>query len=305
MSNSDRIPPKPFLKWAGGKTQLLDEIEKRLPADISKDYKYFEPFVGGGAVFFNLTKTYNFKEVYLGDINRDLILTYNIIKKKPTRLISLLRNFKRIYGSEKFDNKVVFYRIRELFNEFDEDFNPFEVSSKNISRAAHMIFLNKTCFNGLYRVNKNGKFNVPFANPKNPLICDENNIYVVSEKLKNVKLVWGDFLESEIEIDEKSFVYLDPPYKPVNGKKSFVSYTKEGFDDSNQKDLADFCKRIHNEKHAKFLLSNSEPNDGTFVQLYPKCKREHVYAKRAINSNGKKRGEIKEFLIYNNYKIKG
>lgn len=296
--------PKPFLKWAGGKTQLLNEIKCRLPADLNEDYKYFEPFVGGGAVFFSLIQDYNFKYAYLGDINKDLILTYNVIKRKPGRLISLLHNFKQIYDSKKIDNKLFFYHTRQLFNNFD-DFDPLEISSENISRAAQMIFLNKTCFNGLYRVNKNGKFNVPFANPKNPLICDVDNIYAVSKALKNVKLVAEDFIKSKDEIDEMSFVYLDPPYKPVDGKKTFNGYTKDGFYDSDQEKLAKFCNEIH-EMGAKFLLSNSRPKDISFFRkLYGKFTNNTVNAKRAINSNGKGRGDIDELLIYNDYDIMG
>ena len=304
MNNISSKIPKPFLKWAGGKTQLLKDINDRLPADLDSDYSYFEPFVGGGAVFFDLMKKYNFKYAYLSDINKDLILTYNIIKEKPARLISVLNNFKQIYTSSKFDNKEFFYHIRDLFNAVS-DFDPLEVSSANISRAAQMIFLNKTCFNGLYRVNKKGKFNVPFANPKNPLICDKDNIYAVSEVLQNVELVLGDFSDCESKLDEKSFVYLDPPYKPVNGKKSFEGYTKDGFDDLEQKRLSDFCKNINDNINGKFLLSNSKPaEDCIFNELYQDFTIiDTVSAKRAINSNGKKRGEIDELLIYNCYEI--
>lgn len=297
--------PKPFLKWAGGKTQLLNEIKKRLPADLSSDYKYFEPFVGGGAVFFELISKYNFHYAYLGDTNKDLILTYNVIKRAPEKLLPVLLNFKKMYDSKYVDNKKFFYRTRELFNNSKDNFNPLEISSKTIYRAAQMIFLNKTCFNGLYRVNKNGKFNVPFANPKNPLIYDQDNIYSVSEALKNVDLVVADFSDSEDLIDENSFVYLDPPYKPINGKKSFEGYTKEGFDDSDQEKLSGFCWRIHKDKNAKFLLSNSKPNDTSFFnKLYNGFTKEEVDAKRSINSNGNNRGYIEELLIYNGYKLK-
>lgn len=297
--------PRPFLKWAGGKTQLLEDIKEKLPADLSEDYTYFEPFVGGGAVFFSLFKEYKFKRAYLGDINKDLILTYHIIQTKPRRLISILKNYKRNYDSEKFDNKELFYNTRGIFNEFEDDFDPFEESSKNIARAAQMIFLNKTCFNGLYRVNRNGKFNVPFANPKNPLICDEENILEVHDALEKVNLVLGDFYNFKKLIKGKSFVYLDPPYKPVDGKESFNGYTKEGFDNSDQKRLAEFCHEIKDKSY--ILLSNSKPDDDSlFVELYDDNDfiRDEVLAKRAINSNGKKRGEIKELLIYNKYEIK-
>ena len=298
-SNSTNSP-RPFLKWAGGKTQLLDEIRKKLPKDLNKNYKYFEPFVGGGAVFFSLMGEFKFEYAYLGDVNKDLILTYNVIKRKPGRLISLLGNYKRLFDSKKVDNKLFFYRTRELFNENCEDFDPLEISSKNISRAAQMIFLNKTCFNGLYRVNKENKFNVPFANPKNPLICDVDNIYAVSKALKNVDLFVGDFSKCEYKLDEHSFIYLDPPYKPINGKKSFEGYTKSEFDDDEQKRLSEFCHHISKKNiGAKFLLSNSKPDEVYFKKLYPKCHRDLVSAIRAINSNGAKRGAVDELLIYN------
>ena len=296
---TEGIEPKPFLKWAGGKTQLLDEIKNRLPADLNKDYKYFEPFVGGGAVFFSLKKKFKFEYAYLSDINSDLILTYNIIKKEPDRLISVLENFKKNYDSDFVDNKRLFYSTRKLFNESKKD-DPLSVSTENIFRAAQMIFLNKTCFNGLYRVNKNGKFNVPFANPKNPLICDKENINAVSKCLQNVDLIVGDFSECKDKLDNHSFVYLDPPYKPVNGKKSFEGYTNSEFDDGEQKRLSDFCHEISKEKiGAKFLLSNSKPDDLYFKKLYPKFNRDSVSAIRAINSNGAKRGAVDELLIYN------
>lgn len=297
------IGPKPFLKWAGGKTQLLDKIRKRLPADLNENYKYFEPFVGGGAVFFSLMPKFQFKYAYLSDINKDLILTYNIIKKEPNRLIAILENFKRSYDSELVDNKRFFYSTRNLFNKSKCD-DPLSISTENIFRAAQMIFLNKTCFNGLYRVNKSGEFNVPFANPKNPLICDKDNIIAVSEWLQNVDLIVGDFSECKDKLDNHSFVYLDPPYKPVNGKKSFEGYTKLEFDDNEQKRLSEFCHEISKKEiGAKFLLSNSKPDDEYFEKLYPKYKRELVSAVRAINSNGAKRGAVDELLIYNNYDV--
>lgn len=299
MSNENKNLPKPFLKWAGGKTQLLDEIEKLLPADLDENYKYFEPFVGGGAVFFSLMPKFKFKYAYLSDINSDLILTYYVIKKEPDRLISILENFKKNYDSEMIDNKKLFYSTRKLFNESKCE-NPLSISTENIFRAAQMIFLNKTCFNGLYRVNQNGEFNVPFANPKNPLICDKDNINAVSKWLKNVDLVVGDFSECKSKLDGHSFVYLDPPYKPINGKKSFEGYTKSEFDDGEQERLSEFCHEISNKEiDAKFLLSNSKPDDSYFKNLYPKCHRESVSAIRAINSNGGKRGAVDELLIYN------
>ena len=159
MGKNNADLSRPFLKWAGGKTQLLDEIKERLPDDLNADCKYFEPFVGGGAVFFCLNDLFKFKYAYLSDINEDLILTYNIIKEKPKLLIRKLKKFQKCYGSDEKDNKKLFYDTRDLFNEVN-NINPYEISDKNITRASQMIFLNKTCFNGLYRVNKKGGFKI-------------------------------------------------------------------------------------------------------------------------------------------------
>lgn len=297
-------PPKPFLKWAGGKTQLLDEIEKRLPVGLNEDTIYFEPFVGGGAVFFYLMKKYEFKHAYLNDINKDLILTYNIIKNRRNKLNSKLKDFCREYD-ESNDKKGLFYKKRDQFNESNKDIDVFSLSKKNILRAAQMIFLNKTCFNGLYRVNKSGNFNVPFANPKKPLIYDKKNIDAVSKALQNVELSVNDYAYFKDIVDENSFVYLDPPYKPIDGKKSFEGYTKEGFDDNDQENLANFCKYIGDIRGAKFLLSNSNPADNSIYNLYKDFNPIEISAKRFINSNGKKRGSVGELLIYNDYNLKG
>lgn len=306
--------PKPFLKWAGGKTQLLEEIHKRLPENIKKTRKdgkkgiidkYFEPFVGGGAVFFCLTSCYDIRHAYLGDTNRDFILTYNIIKYKPHDLIDKLKDLENKYKHEKStpkERKKLFKDKRDDFN-IMHDVNPYGLSDEHVTIASLMIFLNKTCFNGLYRVNKNNKFNVPFANPKNPLICDEKNIIAVSKKLKGVELFVGDYSKSIVGMDKKSLVYFDPPYRPINGKKSFEGYSKSDFNDNHQKELAIFCKKIR-KRGAKFILSNSDPhnydeNDNFFDELYKDFNVDRIYAKRFINSNGKKRGPITEILVSN------
>ena len=306
--------PKPFLKWAGGKTQLLEQIMDRLPQSI-KDTSingnkgvidsYFEPFVGGGAVFFCLINYYDINHVFLGDTNKDLILTYNIIKYKPYDLIDNLENLSneyKKYNISSDEKKEMFYDIRDEFNEI-HNIGPYGLSNKHIKVASLMIFLNKTCFNGLYRVNKNNEFNVPFANTKNPLICDKNNILQVSNKLKGVEIFFGDYSKSIVGMDEKSLVYLDPPYRPINGKKSFEGYSKSDFNDYHQKELANFCKKIDN-KGIKFILSNSDPtnynvHDNFFDDLYKDFNIDRIDAKRFINSKGDNRGPIRELLISN------
>ena len=308
MKNNEHNDPKPFLKWAGGKTQLLDVIDNHLPDEIKDSgviEKYFEPFVGGGAVFFNLISHYEIDYVYLGDINKDLILTYNMIKRKPFELIDILKELKKSYISKKeSERKEFYYNIRMDFNEKSNIVvNSKSSHEKQLIRAAQLIFLNKTCFNGLYRVNLKGEFNVPFAKPKNPLICDEENILNVSNVLQDVKIYQRDYRRSKSLIDNNSLVYLDPPYKPLNGKKSFEGYSKFDFNDKDQINLANFYREL-DKKGASVILNNSdlknvdESND-FFDKLYSGFNIERVYAKRSINSNANKRGKIKEILVSN------
>ena len=300
------ICPKPFLKWAGGKTQLLNDIEEYLLDDFdSKINKYFEPFVGGGAVFFHLIKKFHFDHVYLGDINGDLILTYKVIQNDLDELITELKILSNEYYDYKSDNerKDMFYRIRDEFNIIHCTGSKLPRNNR-IEVVSKMIFLNKTCFNGLYKVNKKGEFNVPFAYSKKPLICDEENLLNVEEKLQDVVIKHADYHKSKKNMDENSFVYMDPPYRPINGKKSFEGYTNLAFDDDNQKELKDFCKEIDEKYDVKFILNNSDPtnyneDDSFFKEMYNEFKIKPVHAKRSINSNGNNRGKIRELLVYN------
>lgn len=304
--NINQKYPKPFLKWAGGKSQLLPEINMCIPKDIRESKrikKYFEPFLGGGAVFFSLISNYRIGEVYLSDINNELILTYNVVKENPKELIEKLKILSDEYPSEKEDIKEYYYGIRKSFNNNLVDFDFENYSEKHMERAAQFIFLNKTCFNGLFRVNKKCEFNVPCAYTKNPLICDESNILNVSKSLQNVNLKCVNYLELEPLIDDDSLVYLDPPYKPLNNSSSFNGYSKYRFDDDNQIELAEFYKRISN-KGAKAILSNSDPknnneSDNFFDDLYSDYNIGRVKAKRNINSKGNKRGYVSEILITN------
>ena len=299
--------PKPFLKWAGGKTQLLEDLQDHLPNEIKVSgeiEKYFEPFIGGGALFFYLVSHYHIKEAYLSDINKELILTYKAIKNNPNELIERLKGLSSSYiGKTVGEKKDFYYKIRDDFNKTLVNFDHENYSDEHIKRASQMIFLNKICFNGLFRVNKKGEFNVPCAYPENPLIYDENNILNVSKALENVKIVNASYLESEKFIDDKSLVYLDPPYRPLDRKSSFEGYSKFDFDDDSQIELADYFKRI-SEKGAKVLLSNSDShntdiNDNFFDDLYSDFNIDRVEANRFINSKGDKRGPITEILVYN------
>ncbi len=297
--NEQSIIAKPFIKWAGGKGQLIEEISKRLPIGLGFSInKYAEPFVGGGAVLFYLLSNYNFKEVYISDINLDLINTYKIIRDNPYELISLLKTLKEQYTNTN-SQKNFYYDVRNKYNtlKINNDLNT------NIEKAGLFIFLNKTCFNGLYRVNRKGKFNVPRGSYKNPAICDEDNLINVSILLKNVIIEWKDYKASKGFIDENTLVYFDPPYRPLNQTSNFNTYTQDGFSDKDQIELANFVQEI-SKKDAKIILSNSDPknisnNDNFFDDLYSDFKITRISATRMINSKGSARGKINELLITN------
>lgn len=291
---------KPFIKWVGGKSQLLEEIKERYPPKIEK---YCEPFVGGGAVLFDILSTKHPESILINDINKELINTYSQIKNNCDGMITQLSELQTIYKSHSLEeNKAYFYEKRQRYNELKVNGNDAE----NLEKAALFIFLNKTCFNGLYRVNSKGLFNVPFNNAKNPLLCDEENLRACSEVLQNVEMRVGDYKECKDFIDSNTFVYIDPPYRPLSQTAAFTSYSENGFSDDEQKTLSIFIKEMITEKHAKVLLSNSDPkntdvNDNFFDNLYDKnhFQIKRVSAARMINSNAKKRGAINELLISN------
>lgn len=289
---------KPFLKWAGGKNQLLKEIRNYYPFMNKNITKYAEPFVGGGAVLFDILLKYDLEEFYISDINKELIDTYQVIRDNPNKLVKILSNMQMEFTSLTIDDRKDYYlQKRERFNFLKMNNN--EV----IEKAALMIFLNRTCFNGLFRVNKKGLFNVPMGAYKNPLICDKENIYAVSEKLKNVNIVCEDYKKSVDFIDEYTFVYIDPPYRPLTDTSNFTAYTTDLFNDEKQKELANFIHTIH-QKGAKVLVSNSDPknvneNDDFFDTIYKDYNIKRVEAARMINCNGKSRNKIKELLISN------
>ncbi|MBQ6893586.1 MAG: DNA adenine methylase [Clostridia bacterium] len=299
-NKSEEKAVKPFLKWAGGKGQLLNEIERYYPFGKHKITKYAEPFVGGGAVLFDILGKYDLKEVYISDINAELINTYVVIREHVEELIELLEKYQSEYVPfEAEDRKSYYMAKRDRFNDLKVNGN----SAENIEKAALMIFLNKTCFNGLFRVNKKGFFNVPMGAYKNPLICDENNLRAVSEKLKNVKIVCGDYKNSANFIDERTFVYFDPPYRPLTDTASFTAYTENLFNDEQQIELARFVDEMH-KKGAKIVVSNSDPKnsnaeDDFFDNIYSAHKIKRVEATRMINCQAQARSKIKELLISN------
>ena len=288
---------KPFIKWVGGKSQLLDEIRDKYPSKIEK---YCEPFVGGGAVLFDVLSRYQPKTVLINDINKELINTYSQIKNNCPEMIAQLSDLQSSYKSHSLEeNKAFFYEKRSRYNELKVNGNEAE----NLEKAVLFIFLNKTCFNGLYRVNSKGLFNVPFNNAKNPLLCDSDNLLTCSELLKNVQMQVGDYKECKNFIDKGTFVYIDPPYRPITQTSAFTSYSENGFSDKEQIELGTFITDI-SEKGAFVLASNSDPknadkNDNFFDELYSNFEIERVSASRMINSNAKKRGAINEILISN------
>ena len=289
----NKVLTKPFLKWAGGKGQLLNEIEKRLPVELRNGQidTYVEPFLGGGAVYFLIAQKYDFiKRFYLYDINEDLVNCYKAIKNDVKTLISKLEKIEREFLSlDNKERRIFYYRIRTKFNR-DKD-------------SAKLIFLNKTCYNGLYRVNKKNEFNVPFGDYKNPRLCDPENLKRVSLLLGKAEIICGDFTDSESYIGKRTFVYFDPPYRPLSQTASFTSYSKDSFSEKDQVHLAKYCRVIDN-KGAKFLLSNSDPKnedpeDHFFEEQYYGFKIDTVKATRAINCKASRRGVINELIVTN------
>lgn len=298
---------KPFLKWAGGKTQLLDEFNKRLPQKILKSrdiQNYVEPFVGGGAMFFFLKRNYDLNNSVLFDINKELIIGYKVIQNNFKQLIDELCGLELDYlKRSELDRKEYYYNIRKGYNEQMIDFDYVNYNDEWITRASYLIFLNKTGFNGLFRQNKKGEFNVPIGRYKNPKICDEKNIIEVNKALKNTLILCDDFSRADEYINQDTFVYLDPPYRPLNKTSNFTSYAKDGFTDYDQNRLADFYKRM-DKKGAFLMLSNSDPknndpNDEFFDELYADFNIERVPAKRFINCDASKRGKINEIIVRN------
>lgn len=290
---------KPFLKWAGGKTQLLPTINSFLPETFGREESvtYIEPFVGGGAVLFFLLQQYpNIKKAVINDINPHLIRTYSVIRDNPFSLIDALNELQ-----ERFRSTAGYDLQKELFLSVRERFNNEELTA--VEEAASMIFLNRTCFNGLYRENAQGFFNVPFGKYSNPMICDEHLILADSELLQRVEILSGDFTQTAQYVDGFTMFYFDPPYRPLDATSSFNSYVKEAFNDAEQIRLKEFYSAM-SLAGCYGLLSNSDckarnPEDDFFDVLYQDFFIERVLAKRCINANASKRGVLTELLIRN------
>ena len=271
----------PVVKWVGGKRQLLPEIKKYIPKKFTT---YYEPFMGGGAVLFELQPN----KAIVNDVNEELINLYTVIKEFPEELIEELKKHAEFATDSEY-----FYKIRE------KDRNIIEYTlMSNVEKAARIHFLNKTCYNGLFRVNKAGEFNAPFGRYKNPDVVNEITIRAVSKYFNeaNIEFRNTDFQEALKGIRKGSFVYFDPPYDPVTDSANFTGYSKGGFDRNEQERLKKVCDEL-NKKGIKFLLSNSATS--YIKDLYKDYTIEVIKAKRAINSNGDLRGEIDEVLVRN------
>ena len=290
---------KPFIKWVGGKGQLIEQLTNLLPKDFRcwKDTTYIEPFVGGGAMLFYMLQHFpNIKHAVINDINTDLTTCYQTIRDNAEELILSLKDIEEYYLSikEEEERKSFFMSVREQYNQ--KNLAPVDNTTK-------FIFLNRTCFNGLYRVNKSGLFNVPFGKYKNPKICDPQTIRKDSELLQRVEILNGDFEETFNYAKGNTLFYFDPPYRPLSDTSSFNDYTKESFNDDAQIRLKEYCDRINNAGYS-FMLSNSDckgktESDNFFDILYKDYQIERVWASRSINANPNKRGKLTEILVHN------
>ena len=299
---------KPFLKWAGGKTQLLDQFRFLFPKELNGKgiiKNYYEPFLGGGAVFFWVAQNCKIENFHINEFNPEIYICYYVLKKNAGDLIKELTLMKKKYiHLDEYRREVFYYKIRNRYNKIKNNFNLKKYNKKLwTQKAALTIFLNKTCFNGLYRVNAKGEFNVPFGIYKNPEIFDVFNLRVISRLLQKAELTNDDFSIVENKLKSSSFVYFDPPYRPLNRTSNFNSYANTGFDDTEQKRLANTFRYLDN-KGAKIMLSNSDPknsnsNDNFFDELYNGYNIVRIEAKRMINSNSSRRGNIKELVIKN------
>ena len=293
------VKAKPFIKWVGGKSQLIEQLDAQLPADFDslENVTYIEPFVGGGAMLFYMLQHYpNINHAIINDINPDLTTCYRTVRDNPKELIASLQDIENTYLSLNTEEarKEFFMVVRNRYNE--KNLDPIENTTK-------FFFLNKTCFNGLYRVNKKGLFNVPFGRYSNPTICNPETILKDSELLQRVEILNDDFEETFKYAQGNTLFYFDPPYRPLNDTSSFNNYAKEAFNDDAQIRLKKYCDRI-NDAGFKFMLSNSDGKsvngeDNFFDVLYAAYQIERVLASRSINSNPNKRGELTEILVRN------
>jgi DNA adenine methylase len=305
-AKSDMPVAKPFLKWAGGKGQLLQKFQELYPTALkeNKIRQYYEPFLGSGAVFFDIARKFHIRHAYLYDINEELVLAYQVVQKDVDMLTDILHRCQRNYlALTKEKRAAYFYEQRSSYNSQRFSIDHSKYAASWAQRAAQFIFLNRTCFNGLYRVNSKGEFNTPIGNYENPTICDEQNLKAVSEILQIATIRKAGFAKIKKGLKKDAFVYFDPPYRPISKTASFTAYSKHSFTDKDQTELAELFRFI-SDKGILAMLSNSDPKnndpkDNFFDNLYSDFTLTRVPAKRMINSNAGKRGSINEIVVTN------
>lgn len=296
----------PFLKWAGGKRKLMPQIDAYLPAALKNGrlQRYIEPFVGSGALFFYIAQTYPLKEYFINDVNSELIMAYKTIQSEVESLIDCLTAIESSYlPLDETARKAFYYKTRAQFNQHGAELDLASFQPQWVTRTAQLIFLNRTCYNGLFRVNSKGGFNVPFGRYKNPTICHADNLRVVARVLQGVWIENGRYETFSQHVNDQTFVYFDPPYRPLSQTANFTAYTNNTFGDVEQLKLADFYHQL-NSVGAKLMLSNSDPQnidpaDTFFEGAYANFRIERIQASRRINSRANKRGIVNELLIMN------
>lgn len=293
----------PFVKWAGGKSKLVDVILHNVSENINLNEikHYLEPFVGGGAMFFYLANHYNFESMTIMDINLDLINCYKAIKESPTTLIRKMdelqnryNNFTSIGEKESF-----YYEMRNIYNDYRKKENLIEFI--DFERAAQFIFLNKSCFNGLYRVNRSGGYNVPFGKKETLNIYNERNILSIYEVLQRTEIIHGDYRRTLDFVQNDTFVYFDPPYRPITSSAAFTAYAESGFNDNDQENLAQLCNQLYIQG-VRFAVSNSDPHnsdptDMFFDELYRDFNIYRISASRQIAAESSSRNPVSEILV--------
>jgi DNA adenine methylase len=294
---------RPFLKWVGGKTQLLSHIDLNLPAQLKTGrLAYFEPFLGGGSVFFHVAHRYPLERFIISDNNSDLILAYRTVQKHVNALIDVLSEIQsRFWDLSVSKRSELYYATRDAFNASRDDRS--EDPAFKIERTAQLIFLNKTCFNGLYRVNAKGGFNVAFGRYDRPPICDPSNLLACSSVLQRANILLCDFGDVLDAVRGESFVYLDPPYRPISATSNFTSYSASTFSGADQERLAEYCIDL-DKQGSLLMISNSDPKnidptDRYFEQTYPRFRITTLSANRMVNCKADRRGKISELLITN------
>ncbi|NJL03590.1 MAG: DNA adenine methylase [Chloroflexaceae bacterium] len=298
--------PRPFLKWAGGKSRLLKQITDYLPPELKQGRvrRYIEPFVGGGAMLLYMASHYQVAELVICDLNPELILCYQVIRRDVACLIDRLAELEQAYlHAHPICREEMFYSVRQQLNHNRRQLSFQHYTAAWIERAAQIIFLNHTCFNGLYRLNASGDFNVPFGKYTQPRVYHASNLHTIARLLQDALILQGDFQACAPYVDRHTFVYFDPPYRPISRTASFTSYAQADFRDEEQHRLARFFRGMHT-RGARLMLSNSDPknidpHDAFFDDLYAGFAMHRVIAGRVINVRSDRRGQISELLITN------